>query len=174
MNSDQEFYPNHNLLISMDITIVKLNVVKVSQNGSCMRSKSGHKSKVSAFPLPLSSNWFKLITAGRIRMSPLPLRIPTTQPAFIEWQSTIHRSPPLLKFWVKMPKATNKVTLQEPQLGSSQISQNLQIKKPVSTDLNQFMLISQNWLIYSQPQKRHGQKNYNFLPFFAKLTLKMI
>ena len=67
MNSDQEFYPNHNLLISMDITIVKLDVVKVSQNDSCMRSKSGHESKVSLFLLSLSANISdEVITTGRI------------------------------------------------------------------------------------------------------------
>ena len=50
-------------------------------------------------------------------MSPPPLSFPTTQPAFIEWQSIIYRSlPPCKKFWSKKPNVTTKVTLYEPPM----------------------------------------------------------
>ena len=59
-------------------------------------------------------------TAGRARVSSSPLSVPTTQPAFIEWQSTIGRSilpPKILEQKAKSnhkgdsTRATNKLGL---------------------------------------------------------------
>ena len=50
-------------------------------------------------------------------------------------------------------------------------SQKLLIKKLVSTGLNQFMLSCQILLIH---KKDVVTKNYNFLSFVAKMTLKTI
>ena len=53
------------------------------------------------------------ITVGMVQVSPPLLSISTAQCAFIEWQGSIHRSPPPLNFWGKKSKATTKVTLYE-------------------------------------------------------------
>ena len=48
-------------------------------------------------------------------MSPLPHGIPTTEPAFIEWQIIIRRYQPPPKILGQKPKATTKVTLSSHQ-----------------------------------------------------------
>ena len=71
------------------------NVVKVLQGGSCMWAGARGPRVMSLHPYPLlwvqkcQTNW---IATGRVWVSPPPHGIPTTQPAFIEWQSTIHRT----------------------------------------------------------------------------------
>ena len=52
-----------------------------------------------------SFKWITAVTSG----THVPLSIPTTQLAFIEWQSTIHRYLPPPKMKRQKPKATAKV-----------------------------------------------------------------
>ena len=52
----------------------------------------------------------------RVWVCPPPHGIPTTEPAFIEWQSTIHRYLPPSKLVGQSTKATAKVTLTSHQL----------------------------------------------------------
>ena len=80
------------------------------------------------------------------------------------------------KFWSRVLSQPEFTDLNRNYTGKISFSQNLLIKKPVliGLDLSQFVLNSQNQLIYFASQKRHDQKNYKLPQVFAKLSLKTI
>ena len=63
------------------------------------------KEDVSVSPLPLNAN-----SSNEFDYSEYGLSVTTTQPLSIQWQSSIHRSPPLLTLWGNKPKVAIKLT----------------------------------------------------------------
>ena len=74
--------------------------------GGC-EGTSGYESNAVESPRSISAESFQMnfITVGRVRVSPPPLCVPTTQPVFIDRTTQNFEA-----------KATTKVTLQEPPI----------------------------------------------------------
>ena len=91
--------------------------MKILQGSSRDSSRcQGHEVDVLASPLPMSTKRSNEFNYRRYGLSvSTTSECPTLQSAFIERQSTIHKSLPP-KFWAKKPKATTKLILQEPPI----------------------------------------------------------